>query len=65
MANYTGGVKLKECTLQQLFQKSSIGIQNFTHMSIKLNKYKYIECLVTYHPPSHDVDAEAEIFRIS
>ena len=41
---------VKECTLQQLFQKSCIRIQNTTHMSIELNKYKYIEldifCLI-------------------
>ena len=50
---------------QQLFQKSCIGIQNATHMGIELNNYKYIECIIIYHPPSHDVNTEAEIFRIS
>ena len=51
--------------------KSCIRIQNTTHMTIELNKYKYIECIIMkptgniYHPPSHDVNARAEIFRIS
>ena len=40
-------------------------------MSIELNNYTSIECIIMnptcniYHPPSHDVNAEAEIFRIS
>ena len=34
-------------------------------MSIELNKYKYIECIIIYHPPSYDVNADAEIFQIS
>ena len=41
-----------------------IGIHNTTHMSIELNIYKYIECIYQISP-SHDVNAEAEIFRIS
>ena len=51
--------------------KSCIRIQNITHMTIELNKYKYIECITInptcniYHPPSHDINAEAEIFLIS
>ena len=56
---------VKECTLQKLSQKSCIGILNTTHMSIVLNKYKYNGCIIIYPPPSHDVNAEAEIIQIS
>ena len=51
--------------------KRFIRIQNTTHMSIDLNKYKYTECSIMnptfniYLPPSHHVNVEAEVFRIS
>ena len=52
--------------------KSCITILNTTHMTIELNQYKYIECIImnptcniVYHPPSNEVSAEAEIFQIS
>ena len=64
-------IRCKGMYFATVVSKSCIRIQNTIHMTIELNKYKYIECIIMnptcniHHHPSRDVNAEAEIFQIS